>query len=505
MTAASAVLGRGRRADYLLPPVVAAVGFLAIAVGGTTGAALLLAVALGGAAVLWAARHPAGALGVVVAFVPLQGVLLAALFRAGAPVPVVRNLGYTKEVMVAGLVLTAVSASAAEAARARRPDRLDLLAFAFVAVCTVYLLAPTVVPGLLGSQPLRVRIFSWRANALFVVLFLAGRRIRFRAQALRRLTTLVLVLAIVMTTGAVWEWTAEKSFNSFLVDGVGLPAFRAQILGVTDVDPTNALTRGLVGSTLFVRVGSLLNDFLALGFLMLVPLGVCLVRLSGRRVTAGLALITAATAVTILLTLTRSAILGALLAAALGVVLGARRVAPGRVRLAVLLLAGGVLITPLVLRTSLLDRLVGAFTGADSSAAEHRASSFAALNAVVAQPFGRGLGANPVTGGRFDVDTRITAENAYLQVGAEVGLLAMALFVCMLLLLLARLRDRALCSHATSDLAGALWLAGWGLAVGGFFLHVWLSLPTALTFWGLAGAALGRVEPDAQSPRSAPV
>jgi hypothetical protein len=36
-----------------------------------------------------------------------------------------------------------------------------------------------------------------------------------------------------------------------------------------------------------------------------------------------------------------------------------------------------------------------------------------------------------------------------------------------------------------------MWLAGWGLFITGMFLHVWTSFPVALTFWGIAGAAIG--------------
>ncbi len=66
----------------------------------------------------------------------------------------------------------------------------------------------------------------------------------------------------------------------------------------------------------------------------------------------------------------------------------------------------------------------------------------------------------------------------------------MVLFIALLVVLLVRLRRAALQDGPGRHLAGALWCAGLGLAVGGLFLHVWLDFATAVPFWSLAAVVL---------------
>jgi O-antigen ligase len=103
---------------------------------------------------------------------------------------------------------------------------------------------------------------------------------------------------------------------------------------------------------------------------------------------------------------------------------------------------------------------------------------------------GRGLGTAPGIGERFKVQGHLTTEDAYLQVGNEIGVLSMLSFLGLLLSTIVALARRAR-SADPDGLATAMCAAGVGLFVGGFFLHIWLDFATALTFWALAGLALG--------------
>jgi hypothetical protein len=85
------------------------------------------------------------------------------------------------------------------------------------------------------------------------------------------------------------------------------------------------------------------------------------------------------------------------------------------------------------------------------------------------------------------VQGTLTSEDAYLQVGNEIGIIAMVLFMLLLLSLAGHLR-RAPPNDVVAP--NALFAATCGLIVGGLFLHVWLDYPTALTLWGIAGVAL---------------
>ncbi len=483
-------------ARALVPPAGAGLVLGVLVEGGVHSAATLIGALVAGAAVVAAARRPGAALGVVVVYVPFQVALLALLYRHGVPASVVRNLGYVKEAMLAGIVLAALREVWQSATRVRF-DALDAVAAGYLGIATVYLLMPFAFTGSFGGQPFQIRFNAWRLDCLFVVLMLAARRVRLSAAVLRRLRTAVFVVAAVLAGFAVWEFVAQTSFNTFLVQTLRMPQYRADILNVPYTDPTQLITQGSLGGVSWVRVGSLLNDPLELGFLLLIPLGLGLERLSAARLRTATVAATLAAAVALLFTLTRSAILGGLLAAMLSVGLGVRRRSPGRIRLVIALVAGAIAVAPIAGQTSVQARFFGVSGAQNTDNQEHLTASTDAFSAVLHHPAGYGLGANPVTGLRFDSSIARTSENSYLQVGTELGVAAMLLFIAMFLLLLARLRRVWTGDDDPSGLGGGMWLAGWALAFGGMFLHVWTSFPVALTFWGLAGAVLG----SAPSPR----
>jgi hypothetical protein len=145
-------------------------------------------------------------------------------------------------------------------------------------------------------------------------------------------------------------------------------------------------------------------------------------------------------------------------------------------------------VAPLAGSSTLGQRTIGGFSGGEDTA-DHWTATRAGFDALVAQPFGRGLGTAPGVGNRFDVSGTLTAEDSYLQVGDEDGVVTMAIFIVLLALLATRL------VRAPPDVGGdvhasALGAAAFALMVGGLFLHVWLDFSTALLFWGCAGIAL---------------
>src|SRR5579884_1492753 len=84
----------------LLIGATAVAGVLALLFGpGLHAAEVVVGVAVGVMLVMWAARKPGGALGVIIVYVPLQTVLLAWMYHVGAPDGLVRNLGFLKEAM----------------------------------------------------------------------------------------------------------------------------------------------------------------------------------------------------------------------------------------------------------------------------------------------------------------------------------------------------------------------------------------------------------------------
>jgi hypothetical protein len=442
------------------------------------------------------AHRPHVAVVGIVAWVPLQVPFLSLLFRLGAPAAVVRNLGYLKEFWALSLLL-ALFVAPAEVRRRRRLDALDLLALGYIAIATSYLLIPFVAPGTLGGQPFIVRLNAWRAEALFVVVFFCIRQLRFSATLLRRARRIVLVVAVVVAAFALWEAVNRSGFDRFLANTLGYPGYRAEVLKV----PPGFLVHSTdVAGRSVSRAGSLFADPLELGFFMLIPLGIGLERLGARRLSPLAAVATAGALLAVVLSVTRSAALGAGVAGLLAVGLGSRR-SPGRLRMLIILGTTAAVLLPAAGHSSLKARFVGVFSGSrDSESQGHLNAIDHAFRVIVADPVGRGLGSNTATGGRFQTGIQITSEDSYLETGAEIGMAAMVVFVLCLLMLLIELRARSKLGGRGGELANGMWLGGWGLAVGALFLQTWLEIATALVYWTLAGLALADVTGDDEQP-----
>jgi O-antigen ligase len=265
-------------------------------------------------------------------------------------------------------------------------------------------------------------------------------------------------------------------------------AYKNQVLHA-NANPADALVHGVVGGHDIIRVGSVLLSPLTLGFNLYLAWALSLRLLSGRRpqfwslVAGGLA------GTAILVTLTRSAVLGGLVVALFSVLLASSRHSRGRVRVGFLLLAVAALFAPLAGSTTLGQRTSEAAQGSDVSAQAHVTAFRAGVDAIVQHPLGRGLGTQPGIGSRFGVNGTVTAEDYYLGLGDEVGVVSGVLFIAVVVLLLVELRRRARASGAVGSFAGAVWAAGMGLAVGALFLHIWLDVALSLSFWGVAALA----------------
>ena len=426
-------------------------------------------------------RRPDRALLLLLAVLPVQTLLLALILRAGLPVAGVKALGLLKEAVVMAMVVAAVREGR------RTWDRLDRLVASYIGLVSVYLVLPIVVSGVFATVPFSVRALAWRYDALFAVAFLAARRITWHPLFLERAARTAIAIGLVSSACALLEFASPSTWSTFLIHVARVRFFRAAVQGNL-TRATDELSHISVGGHDVIRVGGAALSPLLLGFVLLVPLALSLERITaarGRVINAGTTLLLAAA---LLATLTRSAILGGLLVAAVTVRMGAVRLRPGRIQVVLGIALVAVLVAPLAGSSTVVQRATSAFSG-DQSAAGHRSASLEALSSIVHEPLGRGLGTNPVTGQRFHVARQLDSENAYLQVGTELGLLAMLVFVGMFVSLLLALRRRARAEDGIG-IASPMLAAGVGLGLVGFFLHVWLDLATALVFWSLAGVAL---------------
>lgn len=103
---------------------------------------------------------------------------------------------------------------------------------------------------------------------------------------------------------------------------------------------------------------------------------------------------------------------------------------------------------------------------------------------IINEPLGRGPGTAGPASVRNNQQTRI-AENYYLQIGQEVGIAGLLLFVG-----IAGLTAKALWCRRQHALAQVLFASLAGLAVINLMSHAWTDDTISLLWWGLAGAAM---------------
>lgn len=446
---------------------------------------LTIGVVVAAGVVAWTWRVPARAAAVLVAALPFQLVVLAKLYDLGLPAMLADQASNAKELVLVTLVLVVVSD--------RRPadlDRVDRVALAYVAVLSLYLAAALLLAPFVGDlfprapDDVESLARSYRTNAGFVVFFLVLRRLPMTRVDVEWLVRAALGAAVVVGLGGMLEYADPALWRRWVVDWAGVRRFSSQVLGGREIGGTvtQPLFGGSGGAT--TRVSSFLFSPLVVGFHLLSGLGLGLVR-AARRPTLPRAIAVAAMGGTIVLTSTRSAALAAAVTVVAGIL--AVPAAQARARLVLGAIAGLFVAVVVASTTGLATRFLSVLTGDDPSATGHREATAEALELVVSRPLGLGLGSGPTVAGR-DLSERVISENAYLQVGIEVGVLGMVLFVALLVLVVTQLLERA--RRGGGLLVSGAAAAGLGLALGGMFLHVWNDIPTAWTFWGLAGVAL---------------
>lgn len=472
---------------WLLPPVV----FLAVRILPDSLIQALIGLGLGVGALVLVWRFPSQALVVLIAALPLQYITLAVLYRLGMPAPVVRGMAAYRDIIVIGLLVLALRRGRGD----RTPlDTLDKLALVYVVIATAYLILPDLfVPAASPFGPgaphdLQVRLLSYRANISFVVLFVAARHIPVSADITRRVTKVVLVIGLVVAAGTLFEFLFSSAWNTFAVQTIRVTRYDRDIL--------NAATRPIgdvraymnIGGKLVDRPGSIFFDPIQTGFYLLLPLGIA-VSMAARRTLSRAYLALPLLASAVLLTYVRSAVLAGVVIA----IFALRSQSGARVRLALVLGTGAVFLVFAALGSGFTSRLGGDNGAAANSNTLHARALSRGYAALDHRPLGAGLGSEPGIADRFVTGSEVVTEDAYLQVGTTLGIPAMLLFATILFTIIRRLR-RAQSALPGDALAAAYRPIGMGLAVGGFFLHIWNGLPMAMTFWGGAGLLLGLAE-----------
>ncbi|HEX6462210.1 MAG TPA: O-antigen ligase family protein [Candidatus Saccharimonadales bacterium] len=139
------------------------------------------------------------------------------------------------------------------------------------------------------------------------------------------------------------------------------------------------------------------------------------------------------------------------------------------------------------LRLAVFHSSPGDPTLIEGSTEQHLQATASGAQDALLHPLGRGPGqAGPAS--FYSAEPRI-AENYYVQLAQEVGLIGLGLFIGILVLVGRKLWQQAVKANAP-PLTIALLASFWGMAVINMLLHGWADDPSALIWWGLAGLAL---------------
>jgi O-antigen ligase len=193
-------------------------------------------------------------------------------------------------------------------------------------------------------------------------------------------------------------------------------------------------------------------------------------------------------------TYSRSALLGAIISVGVMVGLGLRH-RPHLWRLGALLVCAGIVaFGGAVLALKDNDRFQNTFFHTDehsqssmSSNTGHLAALKNGLHDTLHEPLGRGTGSAGPASAHNAGRVRI-AENYFVQIGQETGVIGLALFVTILVLVGVGLARRERDSLARVLLASLL-----GITVIGLFSHVWTDDTLSYLWWGFAGVAMARL------------
>ena len=434
--------------------------------------------------VILAARRPDLSLLGLVIFLPFQGLLLARLWASGVPASVVGHMGAWKEALALGVILAGLRNAVAHR---HRLDAVDRLALAFVLLCALYAaFQPAIVPGSPAAS--NIRLLGFRETAGFVLLLLGARHAPLPAGFAERIARAIFLTGVVVSAIGIFDWLDFRAWNSFVVHTMRYPDYQVAVLHSQPANPSNIGVFGVVGGVQTRRIGSVFLSSLSLGWYLILPFAVGFERVVRRSASLPYVAGTVVIGLVLLRTETRSAIIAALIVTLLALAPAAGRPRHWRAHVAVVLALIAVLAIPAALTTGALRRIEAAERSGDTSTAGHLSGLRSGLDTLSKHLLGQGLGTGAGTGQRFNVTHDVIPENNYLEVGDELGLIAMLLFVALTLALLGTLR-RSARRHRT-PLSASAWAACAGLAVAAYFLQPWGDFAVAWTFWGAAGAVL---------------
>lgn len=427
----------------------------------------------------------------LVALLPFHALMVTVLTRviAGPDHAPLGMLALWKEGLLAVILGLALAEILLRGASRRAFDAFDALITALI------VLSVTVTAATHGDWGLY--LFGFRYDFVPLVAFLLLRGVGWSDDVLPRAYRVLLwsggIVALYALVSAVlpaefFRWLGYSDLHSLYVPGRPVAAFQ------------------MIGETGIRRVQGPMSGPNQLGIWLLLPIAVCIARLAaGRRFDIRLLGLLALFGAALFLSFSRAAWIAAFVIACAGFAPVLRTVS--RKASAAMVTAFALLIvTAAALFPSVIVRL--------SSSRGHLQGPLEAVQYMIGQPFGRGMGmAGPASNRVSDAcvllretddpswaadrpdlcvflgDTQVQPvdracacpflpENWFLQIGVEMGWIGFLLYAVLILLLLSRLRPER-----------ALFLGFLGVCAAGMFLHAFEDAAVSYALWALAAAA----------------
>ena len=419
------------------------------------------------AAVAW--RWPAATAVFFVVFTPINRFVIALLFLALHSTSLDKFGLLWKDALVAILVLR-VLYTALFSTKPIKLRYLDVLVVAFIVLTAIYL----IYPGSLHTD-LFTRVQGFRTDASFLFAYFIGRAITLERRHVRWMVLGLIPGSILLFAVAMFEFVAPTAAAHYV-----------SMVGISDFETVR--DRSISGVDLH-RASALMGD-LALSFYQMVVVALAsalYVQSTGRRRWLSGLFLLMMTA-TLVATLTRSAIITALVVVALTGLLARRPLQIAIVAVA----AGAAGLVAFVVSGIGVDQLQRLLNLEDASTRGHLNALQRSLTLMQGQPLGRGLGTAGTIGQRFVGNLAITNENWYLQLGTEMGVIAAVLYLLIVAML------AVLCFKSYFEVHD-FWLKTMALGIGagavgflilGNFLHAWENTVLSMAFWLLAGVVV---------------
>jgi hypothetical protein len=454
--------------------------------------ALVYLLALG--VLLLAVKRPDRSLLALIVLLPFQGLILSKLFAMGLPVTADKALGSWKELLAIAVVIAGIRGFLASG---RRADTIDRIALAFVLLAGVYAaFQAKIVPSAPSSST--IRLLGFRETAGFVLLALGARHAQLGPRFARRACRALFAAAVLVAGVGLFEASDSGAWNSFVIATIHYPTYQYEVLGQLPTNQFSIITYGFVGGHRFVRIGSVFLDPLILSWYLILPFAIGIERILRRRSSPWVMLGTAMIGVALLLTQTRSSILGGIVVVGLALQPASGRGRHWRTQFALLLIGVALVGLPAAFASGVAQRVARTGSAGNQDTAGHISGFTQGVDTMASHPLGLGLGTSAGTGQRFQVSGYVIPENNYLEVGDELGFAGFALFLALTLALFVGLRRAARASP--EPLVAAAWAACGGLAISALFLQTWSDFSVAWTFWGVAGVALALARQPVRAP-----